>query len=201
MDGFARRTEQKKRAIIEATSQILLEKGSIHLKIEDIAKKANVSQVTIYNYFGSKKKLVRTVFKQNLNERLNMYKQLVNEERPFPEIIRTIMMEKKNSTHMLTGEELAEIYEEDSELKEFFEDLYYSKTIPLMLQFIQKGKEEGHIRKEISDEAVLFYLDAMKTMIDHNMHELMNKPNIDELSDQLFDMFFYGILNERKKVE
>jgi len=201
MDGFARRTEQKKRAIMEATSEILLRKGSTHLKIEEIAKKANVSQVTIYNYFGSKKKLVRTVFKQHLNERLNIYKQLVSEERPFPEILRTIMMERKNYSNMLTGEELTEIYEEDSELKEFFEDLYHAKTIPLLLQFIQKGKEEGHIRNEISNEAVLFYLDAMKTIIDQNMHELMNRPNIEELSDQLFDMFFYGILNERKKVE
>lgn len=201
MDGFARRTELKKQAIIEATSEILLEKGCTHLKIEDIAKKANVSQVTIYNYFGSKKNLVRKVFKRYMNDRFNTYKQLISEEKPFPEIVRTIMLERKNYSNMLTGEELSDIYEEDSELKEFFEELYHSKTIPLLLQFIQKGKEKGYIRKEISDEAVLFYLDAMKTMIDHNMQELMNKPNIEELSDQLFDMFFYGILNDRKKVE
>lgn len=55
MNGFAKRTQTKKQAILEATTKILLEKGYSYLKIEDVAKKANVSQVTIYNYFGSKK--------------------------------------------------------------------------------------------------------------------------------------------------
>lgn len=71
--------------------------------------------------------------------------------------------------------------------------------IPLLLKFIQRGKKEGVIRKEISDEAILLYFDAMKMLIDQNFSELMKKPNIEKLYDQLFDMFFYGLLNDERK--
>lgn len=200
MDGFARRTERKKRAIIDAASQLLAEKGYNQLKIEEIAKKAKVSQVTIYNYFGSKKKLIHQVVKEHIMEQNDNYERLMREEKPFPEIFRSTILKKKNHSHILILEELAEIFEEDAELKQFIEDYYKNKFIPLFLQFIRKGKEEGYIRKEISDEAILLYIDAVTMMIDHNLKESSFKDKMEELGDQLFDMFFYGLLNEGKRV-
>lgn len=201
MNGFAKRTQTKKQAILEATTKILLEKGYSYLKIEDVAKKANVSQVTIYNYFGSKKKLIQHVIMKYMNERFNIYKEIISEQKPFPDMIRTIMLERKKYANILNGEEFVEIYENDSELKEFCEDYYEAKIIPLFLHFIQRGKEEGYFRKDISDEAILLYLDAMKTIIDQNIQQLMKKPHVEQFFDQLFDLFFYGLLNERKELQ
>lgn len=199
MNGFLKRTERKKRAIIEATMQMLYDKGCQQWKIEDIAKIANVSPVTIYNYFGSKKTLIHVALKQYVLKRYENYEELINDNRPFPEIIRMLMMKKNHCPIILRGDEFAEIYKEDIELKTFFEQFYQTKMIPLLLKFIQRGKKEGVIRKEISDEAILLYFDAMKMLIDQNFSELMKKPNIEKLYDQLFDMFFYGLLNDERK--
>lgn len=63
MDGFEKRREQKKRNILEAALALFMEYGIQRVSITEIAKKANVSQVTIYTYFESKENLVRLVFK------------------------------------------------------------------------------------------------------------------------------------------
>ncbi|MGQ0513956.1 TetR/AcrR family transcriptional regulator [Bacillus sp. D-CC] len=43
--------EKKRRAIKEAAFLLFSERGFNEVKIEHIAKEANVSQVTIYNHF------------------------------------------------------------------------------------------------------------------------------------------------------
>ena len=58
LNGFER-VKEKKRAIKEAAFVLFSERGFNEVKIEHIAKEANVSQVTIYNHFGSKDALFR----------------------------------------------------------------------------------------------------------------------------------------------
>ncbi|WP_223869225.1 TetR/AcrR family transcriptional regulator, partial [Bacillus anthracis] len=53
LNGFEKVKEKKKRAIKEAAFLLFSERGFNEVKIEHIAKEANVSQVTIYNHFGS----------------------------------------------------------------------------------------------------------------------------------------------------
>lgn len=201
MDGFAKRTEKKKNNIIQAALHLIIEKGSKELKIEDIAKKANVSQVTIYNYFGSKKKLIQEVIKQYIIDKQEDHIVLLASGKSFPEIIKEIILENKAHSHVITGELLTEIYEEDSEIKNFLEHFYQTKSIPLFLEFINKGRIEGYIREEISDEAILFYLNAMKTTFEQNIKALAFQPNLDQLSEQLFELFLFGLLKEGKTLE
>ncbi|EPR27741.1 TetR/AcrR family transcriptional regulator [Geobacillus sp. WSUCF1] len=60
MNGFARRTEQKKQAIKQAVLELLQKiRDPREVTIQEIAKQAHVSPVTIYNYFGSKENLIR----------------------------------------------------------------------------------------------------------------------------------------------
>ena len=58
MDGFEKRREQKKKDILKAALSLFQQYGVQKVTISEIAKKANVSQVTIYNYFESKDNLL-----------------------------------------------------------------------------------------------------------------------------------------------
>ena len=51
-------TEEKKRAILDATIEEFEAKGFASARIEDIAKKAGVAKGTVYNYFESKEALL-----------------------------------------------------------------------------------------------------------------------------------------------
>ena len=58
MNKYQKTTEKKKQAIIQAALQLFKEKGFKDTSIKSIAEAAEVSPVSIYNYFGSKDNLV-----------------------------------------------------------------------------------------------------------------------------------------------
>ncbi|EAO7445718.1 TetR/AcrR family transcriptional regulator, partial [Listeria monocytogenes] len=58
MNNYEKRTRKKKTAIIQAALSLFGKKGFSDVSIKDIATLADVSQVSIYNYFGSKEALV-----------------------------------------------------------------------------------------------------------------------------------------------
>ena len=58
MDGFERRKEQSKEDIRRAAEELFSRFGADKVSVNDIARKAGVSQATIYNNFGSKDELV-----------------------------------------------------------------------------------------------------------------------------------------------
>ena len=58
MKGFEMRTEKKKEHIINTSISLLKTLPPNKISVRDLAKKANVSVVTIYNYFGNKEGLI-----------------------------------------------------------------------------------------------------------------------------------------------
>ena len=58
MNQYQKTTEKKKQAIIQAALQLFKEKGFKDTSIKSIAEVAEVSPVSIYNYFGGKDNLV-----------------------------------------------------------------------------------------------------------------------------------------------
>lgn len=77
MNGFERRTMLKKKNICKAAFELFSTFGVQKTNIAQIAKKANVSQVTIYNYFGSKENLLKESIKDFLEEKLKQYERLL----------------------------------------------------------------------------------------------------------------------------
>ena len=67
MDGFERRKEQSKEDIRRAAEELFSKFGADKVSVNDIARKAGVSQATIYNNFGSKDELVHDYRKSIVN--------------------------------------------------------------------------------------------------------------------------------------
>jgi AcrR family transcriptional regulator len=63
-DGFTRRKEQSKEEIRKAAWELFGQFGVEKVSIVDIARKAGVSQATIYNNFGSKDALAKRICHQ-----------------------------------------------------------------------------------------------------------------------------------------
>ncbi len=88
MNGFEKVKEKKKRAIKEAAFLLFSERGFNEVKIEHIAKEANVSQVTIYNHFGSKDALFRELIQEFIISEFQYYKDLAAEKLPFHDMMQ-----------------------------------------------------------------------------------------------------------------
>lgn len=188
MDGYQRRTEKKKENIRNAAFELFSMYGIEKVSIAEIAKQANVSPVTIYNYFGSKEDLFSEVLSNYMNKELDNYQELLHSNLSFPEKIEKMVFEKKEAAKSFTTEFLKSYT--DPAIKEFLEDFTNNKAIPLLMELIEQGRNEGYVNKNISTEAIIIYIHIFGEAL--QKPELLSNSNMDVLLD-LTNLFFYGL--------
>lgn len=194
MNGFQRRREQKKDNILEAATALFLEYGIQKVSIAEIANKAEVSQVTIYNYFESKHNLIHEVFIYYVNRSSDTFEQIVHSNIPFPEKIKQIIFNKKEVAKQIHEEFYRYIMAEYAADENYMEKIYVNKIIPYFTQLFKEGKEQGYIDPNLSNEAILFYIKMLQ--------EYSQQENIYEkilpLIEDITNIFFYGIFGKRE---
>jgi len=173
------------RDILNAALQLFSRKGIKDVSISEISKSANVSQVSIYNYFGSKENLARQVYFKLMDDTMRDLESLVKSELSFKEKIT-----KMRSISSEAGNNFNEIFSQvefvnDPLIKQFLDEYGETKTIPLFMKLIDQGKLEGSLDKDISSESILIYIRAINQAL---MSNLNKKIQID-----LGKLFFYGL--------
>jgi hypothetical protein len=69
--------------------------------------------------------------------------------------------------------------------------------IQRILQFLTKAQQRGDIRPEVRPEFILIMFNKLREISeDENVKKLY--PNYVELSREIFNFFYYGILTDRK---
>src|SRR5690625_2020135 len=101
MDGFQRRTRQKQHNILEAALKLFMQYGTQKVSVSEIAKAANVSQVTIYNYYESKNNLVHEVIAYYVEKTWEKYEALFDSSIPFPEKVEQMIFRKTKEATQL----------------------------------------------------------------------------------------------------
>ncbi len=119
MNGYEKRAQQKKEKIMHATLNMLNTSDPRKLRIADIAEAAGVSQVTIYNYFGSKEALVREVFKDYARTALKEFGEFLSGDHSLKEKIEYIVFQKKKSSRTFSLEVMKQIWHDDPEMAQF----------------------------------------------------------------------------------
>ena len=190
MNGFQKRREKKMEDIIESALELFSKNGLKAVSIADIAKKANVSQVSIYNFFESKENLAKKVLFKIMDKAMEHLEILVNDDSSFKE-----KFEKMVSVSLDTASSIDENLYQSEFLKDpivqcFLEDYKQNKTVPLLMTLINQGKKEGHINSEISSESVLLYINSLNSVL---QSDISKKARID-----LGKLFFYGLFGEKK---
>lgn len=194
MDGFERRTERKKEDIRKAAFELFSAYGVQKVSIAEIAQKAKVSQVTIYNYFGSKDDLLRDSILSLLNKRLQEDIEVIESNLPFPKKIETYISEKTSELSAMDPNFLRLMKLKDPIIRQIAEDFTKNKYIPLILKLIEKGREEGCIHHNISNEAILIYINMFRE--GKRSDALLNFEQSRDLFKQLVTLFFYGIFGK-----
>jgi AcrR family transcriptional regulator len=166
MDGFARRKEQSKEDIRKAAWELFSQFGVERVSIVDIARKAGVSQATIYNNFGSKETLVREFVTTMVDQLMSRVQEVLSYEKPYWEkmtafinIIAEMMANGRPSDGNVTGFTNNYALQNDPEIKKIRGSAQGRMTV-LLLGLIREGKEQGQIHSDISEDALLVYFKA-----------------------------------------
>ena len=157
MNGYEKRTMEKKAAITGAARELFTERGIANVSIRDIAYKANVSQVSIYNYFGNKNTLAKETFVSYIETAIAKYLQIIDSELPFAEKLDCIMQDKRDIVSEIAASHFSEQIWEEKALQQIFQDTIKEKALVLYEKFLESGKKEGVIDKSIPTEALINY--------------------------------------------
>ncbi|MBW7457265.1 TetR/AcrR family transcriptional regulator [Paenibacillus sepulcri] len=193
MNGFEKRAERIKEKIMMSTFEMLKTWEPKRIRIADIAKKANVSQVTIYNHFGSKDLLLREVFMDYINKYTAEFEAYITEKHSLKEIVQYSIIRGKESYKMLPAAVIKEIMIEDHEMNQYFETEYKEKVLPLIVRLINEGKERGEISSKVSIPTILFYIDMFFRQSEQLLDYARQYGNMEQFIEEMNILFFYGI--------
>lgn len=189
MDGFQRRREMKKADILQAALHLFMEYGVQKVSIKEIASKADVSQVTIYNYFVSKDILIDEVINYYIDRELANFEQLIKSNDTFPQKIKAVIFNKSQTAKQINDNFYQTIMEKYSRKDSSIQEVYSKKAVPMMMDFFEEGKRQGYIDQNISNEALFVYLQIFQEVFQRK--EVFQQ--ILPITEDITKLVFYGI--------
>ncbi|MED1780515.1 TetR/AcrR family transcriptional regulator [Brevibacillus fortis] len=193
MDGYKLRTEKKKEQIVKVTFELILAFDANRISIAEVAKKAKVSPVSIYNYFGSKDELIRYTILHVMEKKIEEYEEILREDISFYEKLGKIMFDRGETFKNLETNWI-QSFMDDAGMKEYVEEFYETRTIPFFTRLVDEGKKEGCIAQHISLEAILHYIQIFKEALGRPGFFTHTSPSV--LRD-LDHLLYYGLVGKQ----
>jgi AcrR family transcriptional regulator len=183
-----------------AATTLFIQNGIKATSISEIAKAANVSQVTLYKYFDSKERLGEEVALALYAQALQGYGTLFADQTiPFPKQLRNMLVTDMNLdssinedfyNFMLTAFQNVDKQSPTGKAYQELQDDFWDKLIT-------RGRETGYFNKSISDKAIRVFIDMfVQYAQDANNNALGEEPGkkYHDITAELIELFFFGML-------
>lgn len=193
MNGFEKRRDDKKKAILQAALELFDRYGFDKVTVTEIAEKAHVSKVSIYNFFGSKDTLRRIVIKDVLDESIAKIKDLVEKDGDFIQKIGEYIQIRTRYHGRYSLQFFFDAVESDQEVRQYFAD-FTAANKRLVMEFIEKGRQLGVFSPDISDTAIEMYIDMFQSYITQNREVRDTLAQSAKLAQEVNMLFLNGLL-------
>lgn len=196
MNGYERRTEEKKKLILNTAISMFLKSGISNTSVSDIAKEAKVSKVTIFNYFQSKDNLAREALKIYFNQYISSFENIIDSNKTFIEKSEELFsLSADNAPSMLDTDILSKEVWEDPLMQQIYGELV-GESMLFLIKYIDQGKEEGIIDSAIPTNAIISFISMWAT--------LSNPATGDASIEYILGvskLFFFGIFGDRDNLK
>ena len=167
----------KKQFLVTTATDLFLARGIEEVTIEDIAKKAEVGEMTIYRYFGKKQSIVNEVV-INLQQSVSTeFFKLDGGHTGFDKLsifyntYLEVFKKKPEYFRFIREFDLLMMKEDDKNLKEYEDGLAYFKNV--YFDAYELGLKDGSV-KEVKDLELFYYTST------HALIELCKKLSYDK---------------------
>ena len=193
MNQYQKTTEKEKQAIIQAALQLFKEKGFKDTSIKSIAEVAEVSPVSIYNYFGSKDNLVALCINDLFEEITQQAEDILNSNLDFKTKLDHAFALCQEKMSQQISDYFQDKMVEDSVFFFFLAKAITVKKRDIYRAYIELGKEEGLIAEDLSTELILNVMDALNGMGNQLAHSDILETEV----EQIHSIFLYGIFGQK----
>jgi len=203
LDGFEKRRNDKKKAIMQTALALFDQYGFDKVSMTDIAEKAHVSRASVYNFFESKDNLRRIIIKDMLDDSVGKIKKLLEEPSNFIDKISEYIQIRswyygKYSLHFFF-----DTVESDPELRRYLDD-FTANHKQLLMQFIDEGKQSGVFSPDISNTAIEMYIEIFQSYYLHNMRNREIRDRFErnpKLAQELNMLFLDGLIQGKDNTQ
>jgi AcrR family transcriptional regulator len=187
----------KLQAILDAAKSLFWKHGIRRVTIEEICEVAGVSKMTFYKYFSNKTALAKYIIEDLSEAGLKTYKDILASEISYDQKVKLMIESKLNNTNDLSQELFYELYKDkDHELAKTIEAIK-NKMFDIYVDDFRKAQISGDIRSDIKPEFILFLLNRVTEMMTES--DLVSMyPDPQHLIAEVTNLFFYGIMSEKK---
>ena len=192
MNQYQKTTEKKKQAIVQAALRLFKDKGFKETSIKSIAEAAEVSPVSIYNYFGSKDNLVALCVNDLFEEITQQAEDILNSNLDF----KTKLDHAFALCHEKMSQQISDYFQDkmvkDPALSSLLTKAITAKKRDIYRAYIHLGKEEGAIAEDLSTDLILNVMDALNGM----GNQLAHSDILEKEVEQIHQIFLYGIFGK-----
>ena len=194
MNQYQKTTEKKKQAIIQAALRLFKEKGFKETSIKSIAEVAEVSPVSIYNYFGSKDNLVALCVNDLFEEITQQAEDILKSNLAFNTKLDQALDLCQEKMSQQISYYFQDITVRDPAFSSLLTKAITAKKRDIYRTYINLGKEEGLIARDLSTELILNVMDALNSV----GNQLAHSDNLETDVKQIHQIVLYGILGKKK---
>jgi hypothetical protein len=102
---------------------------------------------------------------------------------------------------ILNSEMLQAVLSEDPEIRQFVTDLLERQLYDMWLGFFDEGKREGYIKPDLSNEAILFYIEMFQVFAYARPDLYARFQSEPQLLNDTWRLFLYGLMDEEEYPE
>jgi TetR/AcrR family transcriptional regulator, cholesterol catabolism regulator len=188
------RTSERRENTLRAAIALFSRTHDVNkVSLEAIAEKAGVSPATIYNYFGTREKLVSEIAKKLVQELLENSRALISSDLPFPEKVRQLFSVKRDLLEH-NNAILRKLISQDKSILN--EDLNLAEIRSLSTEFFEAGKRQGYVDPSISDQTLAEYFDIIRLGIAAKPELAARLSENTSLADEFSRLILYGTLKK-----
>lgn len=182
------RNSKKQQQIVETAEALFIRYGMKRVTVEEICQKSEVSKMTFYKYFANKMELVKYIWDTWVKDAYKKLDKVEAMDIPFTEKLQLMQKYKLGMTAKMSSEFIDELMQMD------FYAASAKKWIQRILQFLTDAQKQGNIRPEIRPEFILAMFNKLNELVD-DKQLISLYPNYVEFTREVWDFFYYGIIN------
>ncbi|AVS31835.1 TPA: TetR/AcrR family transcriptional regulator [Listeria monocytogenes] len=194
MNNYEKRTLSKKTAIIEAAQILFGKQGFTAVSIKDIAALADVSQVSIYNYFGSKEALIGECARVIMQDTIALAEEILASEGTFTQKLERAIQLCNTEINLSLSKFISKEASKDQQFLILLVNNINSLKKDIYMKYVAAGKEAQVIDNAISDEVIQLFIDAI-----NSLGLTVPEEELEEKQAEIIQLFLYGLIGQGRK--
>jgi AcrR family transcriptional regulator len=183
--------------LLESARKLFWKYGLKRVTVEEICQNAAVSKMSFYRFFKNKLAIAKEVLNLEIEENLDEYRDLLKSSLEFVEKMEAIIHLKLKHSDKIGSEFLQDIMTHGG--KEFHQFLMekQNETADMVMDFLEKGQENGDIRKDLNLKLIPFLSEYLTLMVSNDrLLQMYDAPK--DLIKEITTFFFYGMVSHPK---